>query len=540
MSASRASADRPLPPCTAPFSLGAMWFRQSWLARDARWFAGLAAIYALAVSAAALTLNRYFSRTWDVTTFAAAARSLLNGSNWPALYAQTRIARQWPFAYPPLHAVVIAPLLALGTAIPDWLLVRVPPLLADLGVGALVYTLVARRTQEAVLARLALAIWLLNPVTFYDTAVQGHFESEWLLFVVLAYLLAEARRGIVWPTLALACAFLFKQVAILFVLPYWLSLFIHSRESNWVKRIAPVAASGLLFALPVLLVSLPFLLYSGDYLYMNMQYVAEVPLQTQSWLVAFAGLFGPNFFLLQHSTVLVSLLAAIISFFAIRRGLSLWLTAVLIALAFFLWSQKVMGYYYVMLLPFALVEFIAARRLGLLTLIVSATAWIALSPYLASWVNPYHLPVYAALGTLNSLLWLGVFIYLWRNHSQPLVAEEGNRRTLVFVSAALFFEAVAAALVQPLINNSTSPIRAPMIPAGLESNVFLALIVFGLLVLAALYSIVVLTRSWIPTAALPRGAFALVIVLAPLFFLTFALTKESTAFLETILKSFGL
>jgi hypothetical protein len=338
-------------------------------------------------------------------------------------------------------------------------------------------------------------------------------------------------------------------------------------ETNWVRRMATVAASGLIFAGPVLLVSLPFLLYSGDYLYMNLQYVAGVPLQTQSWLVAVAGIFGPDFFLLQHSTLFVALAACIISFLAARRGFSLWLTGMLIALAFFLLSQKVMGYYYVMLLPFALVELIPARRWNMLLLVIVATSWISLSPYLASWANPGHLPVYAALGTLNSGLWLALFIYLWRNPPlairrdnnppfppfikggnkavTPLLYKEGigegvSERALLFVSAALFSEAVSAALVQPLVDNPTSPIRAPIVPPGLEANALLAFIVFMLLVLAAAYTAVVLTRGRSQAPALPRPMFALALVFAPLFFLTLTLTKESTAFLEILLKSLGL
>ena len=285
MFASRASKDRPLTSRASILSSGAMSLHDFWLARDARWVAGIALVYVLAVVAAVLTLNPYFSQTWDVVTFAHAARSFLNGSDWMGLYAQSRIERYWPYAYPPLHALAIAPLLAIGGGVPDWLLARVPPLVADLGTGLLLYTIVARRAREQRLARLALAVWLLNPVTFYDTAVQGHFEGEWLFFVLLAYLLADSRRGILLPTLALACGFLFKQTAIIFAIPYWLWLVASAGQAPLVRQVGnlsyrryfPVGASLALFAMAVLLVSLPFLLYSGDYVYMTSQYVADVP-----------------------------------------------------------------------------------------------------------------------------------------------------------------------------------------------------------------------------------------------------------------------
>ncbi len=614
MFAFRASGDRPLTTRASTLSSGAMWLRDSWIARDARWLAGLSLVYALAVIGAVLTLNPYFSQTWDVVTFAHAARSFLSGADWAGLYAQSRIERFWPYAYPPLHALVIAPLLAIGGAMPDWLWARVPPLLADLGIGLLLYSMVARRAREQTLARLALVVWLLNPVTFYDTAVQGHFEAEWLFFVLLAYLLAESRRGMVPPTLALACAFLFKQTAIIFAIPYWLWLIaspglVHQHDKaadselylpprlidvgrrvtpqvhfgallvgdlpyrpTVLKRLVPAAASVALFTAAVLLGSLPFLLYSGDYLYMNLQYVAQVPLQTQSWLVALGGIFGPDFLLLRYSSLLVLLASVLISGFTLRRGANLYLIAVLITLSFFLLSKKVVGYYYVMSLPFALIAFLPARRFGLLALWVASSAWISLSPYFASWANPDHLPFYAALGTLNSLFYLGLFIYLWRDLTSPLLQqsknsrepyrkERGTRRgtawpdasegegqgevvssrTLMFVSVALFLEAVAAAGLQPLVDNPTSPIRAPIIPPGLGSNVLLASVAFVVILLAAFIFSLALTRGRARIVSLPLGALgALALVFAPLYFLTFTLTKESTAFVEIALKSLGL
>jgi hypothetical protein len=573
MFASRASEDRPLTSRAYILSSSAMWLHDFWLARDARWIAGMALLYVLAVGTAVLTLNPYFSQTWDVVTFAHAARSFLNGADWAGLYAQSRLERYWPYAYPPLHALAIAPLLAIGSGVPDWLWARVPPLIADLATGLLLYSIVARRAQERPLARLALAVWLLNPVTFYDTAVQGHFEAEWLFFVLLAYLLAESRHGMLLPTLSLACGFLLKQTVIIFALPYWLWLIAsngHAASPSaglsyrlaMLKRFIPAAASVALFTVVVLLASLPFLLDSGDYLYMTLQYVADVPVQTQSWLVALAGIFGPDFLLLRLSSLLVLLASVVISFLSARRGSSLYLTATLIALAFFLLSQKVVGYYYVILLPFALVAFLPARRFGLLASMVASTAYISLSPYSAPWANPNHLPVYAALGVANSLLWLALFVYLWRDLPLPLLIKEGRAAdspllakkgqgevkaiVLVFVSAALFLEAVATAVLQPLVNNPTSPIRAPIVPPGLESNVLLASIVFAAIILAVFTFAIVLTRRRATSGGgqthsyLPRGVFAIALFLAPLYFLTFTLTKESTTFVEIALKSLGL
>ncbi len=505
---------------------------------DLKWIAGATFVYLFLVVVTVFTLHPYFSQTWDVVTFVDAGKSALS-PEWAALYTQSRADQYWPYAYPPLHAFVVAPFVELAGFVPDWLMVRVPPLVFDIALGILLYAIVARKTENKNLARLVMLVYLLNPVTWYDTAVQGHFEAEWLFFVVLSNFLFETRRGWILPTLALAIAFLFKQNAILFALPLWTQMFFGSNEKNFVRRSLSVLASLILFTILIFLVSLPFLLSSNDYWYMNVQYVADVPLQTQSWLVALANGFGADNLFLRASSILTFVAAALISIFAARRGMSLWLTATLIVLAFFLLSKKVVGYYYVMILPFALITLIPTKHFSVLSLIVLAISFISLSPYFASWADQTHGWLYAALGILNSALWLGIFIWLWREH--PLAIQFAqNTRTLAFISLALFLCAVAAALLQPFISSATSPIRAPLIANGFESQAVFAVLAFSFLVSLALLAAHFFSRSIARTSQIPTGAYALVVLLAPLYFLTFTLTKESTVALETLLRTIGL
>jgi hypothetical protein len=619
----------------------AIVFTRTLLRQDARWLAAAALLYVIFVIAATLTLHAYFAQTWDVVTFVNAGKSILS-PDWAGLYAQSRADRYWPYAYPPLHAFAVAPFVALAGPVPDWLMARVPPLLFDVALGVLLYIVVAQKTRARNLARLALVVWLLNPVTWYDTAVQGHFEAEWLFFVVIAYYLtpspSPARRGEkewkwLLPTLALAMAFLFKQNAILFALPFWAMLFFNP-EKKFAQRVLALFSSFLVYLFPIVLVSLPFLLHSNDYWYMNVQYVADVPLQTQSWLVALAALFSPDNLLLRASSMLTLLAAAAISFFGAQRDKSLWLMALLIVLAFFLLSKKVVGYYYVMILPFALVTLIPAKHFRLITLILAAISFIFVSPYFASWANPTHWWAYALLGAANSALWLGIFVWLWIRspralgegqemnplhspralgegqemnplhspralgegqemnplhspralgegqemnplhspralgegpetnplHSpralgegpetnplhSPLPLGEGQGvrdisvRELAFLSSALFFSAAAAALVQPFINSQASPIRAPLVAPGTESVVFVSFLAFSLLVCLALAFANYFSRTLARTPPLSPGVWAFVVLLTPLYFLTFALTKESTAGLEALLKAIGM
>ncbi len=518
-------------------------------------FTASALLYASTIVIAALTLNAYFSQTWDVNTFIHAARRFTEGGNPFDLYAQSRAAQTWPYAYPPLHALMVAMALLIGdafhmlVAVPDYVWARVPALLADIGVAFVLFTIVERKSGNATLARAAMLLWLFNPVTFYNTAVQGHFESEWLLFVLLAYLWHDESRGIVMPTVALAVAFLFKQVAILFAIPMWMMLLTHTKDSAppfFVLRPLSLVTSLAIFTLVVGTVSLPYLLYSNDFLYMNLTYIENVPVQTQSWVVGLLGLtrasrdaLTSDFFLLRYQTILTMLAAAAIALFAARRGLSIYLTATLIALAFFLTSKKVMGYYYVMLFPFLFAEALPKRRFDLALIAIVATAWISLSPYYAAWSNPNHWWMYALLGVLNSALFVWMFVRM---------TDDGRRTTergaifhlpssVVFVSLGLFAGAAFAAFLQPLAQNSTSPIRAPIITPGLEWN---ALLAFGALVVLLVGALAVIARATHGLGALPHTAWAIVLIFTPLFFAVYYLTKESTAIFEIALKALGV
>ncbi len=543
--------------------------------------ASSAIIYSVTIIVATLTLNAYFAQTWDVRTFIQAAHRFLDGGNPFDLYAQSRAAQTWPYAYPPLHAFVTAVFLWIGKLVPiapDYVWARFPALIADICIGIALYAIVERKSSDESLARLAMLLWLFNPVTFYDTAVQGHFESEWILFVLLAYALFENSRGFVLPTIVLAVAVLFKQVAILFVVPVWVFMVkaeVGRQKANFshpssfiLHPLSRIAASILLFAIVTIGVSLPYLLYSDDFLYMNLTYLENVPVQTQSWLVGVLALTRPardamtsDFFLFRYQTIATMLAAIAISVFAVRREFSLYLTAVLIAILFFLTSRKVMGYYYVMLFPFLFAEVLPRRRFGLALFAILLTAWISLSPYYAPWVNPDHIWIYAILGAINSALFVGMFAGILSH--LPLRAAQGLRGSgtteaiseiashtcpgarcqgkklamtypLLFVSLCLFAAAALAAFLQPLAPDGGSPIRAPIIVPGAETTVLAA---FGALVGLLLIGMWTLSRKM---GNVPREAWGIVLIFAPLFFVVYYLTKESTAVLELVLKALGV
>lgn len=530
-------------------------------------FTSAVGIYGITILVSTLTLNAYFAQTWDVETFIQAAHRFLDGGNPFDLYAASRAAQTWPYAYPPLHALVTAPFLWVGKLLPiapDYLWARLPAMIADIAVGCVLYAVVARQSADQSLARIAMLLWLFNPVTFYDTAVQGHFEGEWLLFVALAYYWHEKSRGLILPTIALAIALLFKQIAILYVIPFWIyttfgetkepadpaKKILQSAQSENLKR---VLVSVALFAVVTLGVCLPYLLYSNDFLFMNLTYVENVPVQTQSWVVTLLALTRPtpdamtsDFFFLRSNTLISILAAVAISIFAARRRYSLWLNAALITIAFFLISRKVMGYYYVMLFPFLIAEFLPRRRFGIILGALGLTAWISLSPYYAPWANPAHIWLYAAFGAINSGLFVWLFISCTavanpptlplegRGSSSPSLSQtEGWGRTAVPISLGLFACAELPALMQPLAPSGGSPIRLPIIAAGSELSVLAAFAAVLALITAAL---------WLASRRLivPRSAWIVVLAFAPLFFVVYYLTKESTAVFEWLLNVIGV
>lgn len=506
-----------------------------------------ALVYAIAVVTATLSLHPYFAQTWDVQTFIHAARTLAS-DNPLDLYAQSRAAQTWPYAYPPLHAFVVALALLIGDRVrvlPDYVWARVPAMVADVGVAIVLYHVIARHTNDARRARMTALLWLFNPITFYDTAVQGHFESEWILFVLLAYIGFEEKRARVLSSLALALAVLFKQIAIIFALPvfaYWLWGALTTTPANQrAQCLLSIVGAVMLFAIVIGGVCTPFVLYSDDFVFMNFTYVENVPVQTSSWMIAALGLtraepkaLTSDFVLLRYSAIVTILAATILSFIGAQRGWNLYLTATLIALAFFLTSRKVMGYYYVMLFPFLLATILSRQREALLFPTLIATTYISLAPYYAVWTNHAHWWAYALLGTAHSLFFVWLFVRLTDDRRLTTENSVNDLRSSVIPSVGLFAGATIAAWLQPLIAHNGSPIRPPIITAGLETQ---ALVAFVALLGALCLGVIGARALGEHIRAREIGS---VFIFAPLFFSVYTLTKETTAIFEMILTHWGV
>ena len=412
-----------------------------------------------------LTIGTYFALGWDVKTFIAAGWGLLDWRDPFGLFAQSRAAFYWPYAYPPLHALFVAlflPLHSLAPAIPESVLARMPVLLADLGLAILLYWKTSEVTGQRRLARLAAIVWLFNPITIYQTAAQAHFESEWVLLVLVAYCLAPSPepparhtdlRRLALSTVCLAAAILVKQVAILYGVLFWVHLAFHGR---WRQAMLSGLGAGAI----VVLVCLPFALRSPDFLYMVTGYVAEMPVQTQSalvWLLLIKDQLvtshSSNIFLLRYATPVVAILSGLVSLLAIWRRRDLFQTGVLVTLVFFLFSSKVMGYYYAILTPFLLLVLMPRERLRLIATTLAVMSWILLSPYYATWAAPENAWLYATMGTANSAFFIWLGWQVWRigpgRVDRAAVPGNGGDGSLLAIVSALAFTVVVSMLAQP-------------------------------------------------------------------------------------------
>ncbi|MBA3534280.1 MAG: hypothetical protein H0T73_20360 [Ardenticatenales bacterium] len=510
-------------------------------------------LFYVALSLAMLfSLDRYWSANWDVEIFLHAARTLWDGGSPFDLYEKSRAAWPWPYPYPPLYALLLAPFVWLadmisGSSVTVWsqlIAVRLPVFVADLAIAALLHRILRQATGEQWIARLGAALWLLNPILFYQTAVQAHQESIWLWPTLVAYAWVQEHRleRAWWPMLLLALAITLKQSAVIYAIPFGLFLL-------WERRWLDIAMFAGLFALIFGAVSLPFALYSDDFRYMVFEDVRKMPVQVQSWQVWTLAL--PDFLIEQTRTTFPTVryaalltvgAASLLSVWALWKQRSWYVIGVAVTLAFVLTSQKVMAYHYPMLLPWLIAYALRPRRFALLSIALLWTSWVLVSPYFAPWANASHLLFYASLGTLNSLFygWLLWQVLAGDDHARR-TAQPGELQAAVSLSHWLALLALAFALACV-----AHPLRAAL------PNTLTTL----LLLLGALLFVVLLLFPPIATwgervlalplaeqrrASLRPSHLAVSLLLVPLFFTWFTMSAEITAVIEKgILQAWGL
>jgi len=505
------------------------------LGADRRFLLALGVSYAVLTFVVAGAIDPFWRNNWDVQIFAGAGRSFFDGGSLFDLYARSRTQFYWPFPYPPLYAMVLAPFVWLHQvvpALPEDLLVRVPVIIADTSMAALMYALL--RKQDRTAARIGALVWLMNPVLFYQTAVQAHQESVWLLPVVAAYAwLSRWGRDRVWvPSLLLTLAVSLKQSAVLYLIPFGVYLLLG--DGRWRKVLTLTG----LFVVVFGGLALPFYLYSHDFWQMVFVEVPNMPVQTQSWVVWLLTLTGylksqteSTFFLLRYQAPITLALVGGFSVVAVRRGLGWFESGLIITLLFFLTSKKVMAYHYPMVLPFLLLTYIPRRRWAVLTVSLLWISWIVVSPYYAPWARPGHLPLYAVLGTLNSLffLWLAADTFMEGRLSGRRGLDGGSGAQLASLAILLTGGLVAASLLHPFSLWPVAQGQRGLLVGGLLLTTLLLMLLVHQVAWGALRQKITVGGE---SGGLGWRSVAVAVFFSPLFFTWFTMTKEVTKLIE--------
>jgi hypothetical protein len=203
----------------------------------------------------------------------------------------------------------------------------------------------------------------------------------------------------------------------------------------------------------------------------------------------------------------------------------------LTALLFFLTSKKVMGYHYVLLVPFLLLYALPGRRFDLVAIAMLAASWIMVSPYFAPWARPEHMPLYAAIGTPNTILWLFLFVHVWRRDDKLQLGSLNITERLRDGGAAVV--GVTVVTLGMIMSSFGQPLAWLADPAAFRTGLLL-----GVIVVSLIAAVPVARRLWAP-ARLGFGHIVLAVLLIPVYFAAFALTQESTHIIETLLGSPG-
>lgn len=182
--------------------------------------------------------------SYDIESYRIQANAVWAGQN---IYAAT-----FRHPYPPLWMYWPAASLALSTAttLPFHFWVKVPAILADLGLGWLIFAWPAGDVQE----RRRRAMWyLFNPVILIISAMHGQFDS-----VVIAGVLLAARwrveRKLIRSALSLSVAVALKGFPVLLLPVFLIGL------SSWGQVIGYAALTASVFVV----ISVPYLAVSGQ------------------------------------------------------------------------------------------------------------------------------------------------------------------------------------------------------------------------------------------------------------------------------------
>lgn len=186
---------------------------------------------------------------YDIESFRLVGAALLNGEEVYTSAARNR------HPYLPLQMIWIGSALwsARHTAVPFVVWLKLPAVLADVAITAVLFKTLQRRADTATAVTLVL-LFALNPVSVLITAYHGQFDALPTLLLLLAWVGWELRRTS-WSAVALGLATLSKT---------WPALFwpiVVMRQQTWRQR---VTYTTLALGIPAAAVVVYVLLFQAD------------------------------------------------------------------------------------------------------------------------------------------------------------------------------------------------------------------------------------------------------------------------------------
>lgn len=164
------------------------------------------------------------------------------------------------------------------------LLLKLPSILADLGLGVIVYSLVSKFTKKPKTALIALAVFVLNPVTIFISSVWGQTDSLVSFFGMMAFLLLLSKKQFLSPPLLFISLYLKPSWAIF--LPLY--LFLIFRHKIKVKKLI---VGGAIATVIFLLTTYPF--SGNDILGFTMRLFSEkLPISVRGDTIASVSAFN--------------------------------------------------------------------------------------------------------------------------------------------------------------------------------------------------------------------------------------------------------
>lgn len=249
---------------------------------------------------------------------------------------------------------------------PYEILMKIPAVLADLGIGWLIYKIVKRDKSEKFalfgekLCLLVSSLYLFNPFSVFNSSVWGQVDSVFAFFLLAGvYLLLKKKYWGAWGILGFS--FLLKPQAVFFVPLFWLC------QLKEKQKLSRILTDGLILTGVIFLVSLPF--FISDPLLglpkLILKSTSTYP-YTSIFAMNFWGIFGtwkPDATVLFNLSYQawgmlflgLGLILAWLSFLKNKKTFAIYLSSSLIVLAFFMLPTRVHERWLYPFFPFFLV-----------------------------------------------------------------------------------------------------------------------------------------------------------------------------------------